>query len=1157
MRSSYTPDVSPVAEAEAPPHVAPRAPELRAAFSDARFSAFLAAQALGAFNDNAFKAFVTLLAMVENPAGAPRLIAVAGGLFILPFLLFSTVAGDAADRWSKSSLLVFFKAAEVVLLALAVPALATGSIKALLALIFLMGVHSAFFSPLKLAILPELVGDADLSQANGLLQMTAFLGIVLGTAAATALEQRLRGHPAVAAAALVLVGVAGFLAALAVPKTAALRPQTKLKLDIVSRTYSNLRDLARLPSLNLATYATAFFWFIGALFLMNLLVYGSRLMGLDEAACGRLQVVLSLGIGAGSFVAGRLSKGQVELGLVPLGALGLVAFAFDLGFASASPRRVVLDLILLGLSGGFFAVPLQAFIQQRSPAKERGRVLAIGNFLTFVGILIASGVYWALDAKFHLDPAQVFLVSAAMSAIVAFELLVRLPDFFLRLIAYPFANCIYRIKVVGRENVPIEGPVLLVANHVSFVDAILIAMSNQRLVRFMMLRSYYELPVVGRFFKAMGCIPVSSGDGPKALKASFERAKNYMMSGEAVCIFAEGGISRHGQMQRFCKGFERLVDGVEVPIVPVHLDRVWGSLFSFSGGKLLLKRPQRIPYPVTVSFGKPLPSTSGAFAVRQAILELGAEAFGHRLADSPPLPLVFVRQAKRHPFRGGVSDSTGVALNGLKTLVGAHLLGRALAAQLAGEERVGVLMPPSVPGALANFGLSLEGKVPINLNYTASKDVVDACLDKAGVKTVVTSRRVAEKLGWEPRGRKIYLEDVAPSISGARKALTAAAFLLTPAAILERTAFARARGSLDRPATILFTSGSTGVPKGVVLTHANVLSNILAIAQVYPLGLDDCMLGVLPFFHAFGFTATLWLPPCVGMSAAYHFTPLDARVIGSLVEKRRATILIGTPTFLLTWMRRVEPAQFKSMRYVIAGAEKLRDELSRAFQEKYGLTPLEGYGATELSPVASVNIPNIDWPGNKQVGAKAGTVGRPLPGVFMKVVDPDTGRELGVDEPGLLLVKGPNVMKGYLDDPERTREVLRDGYYVTGDIAKIDEDGFVTLTDRLSRFSKIGGEMVPHIRVEEALQDALGAVDPAFVVAAVPDDKRGERLVVLYKGEIDLDAVLKKVFDSGLPKLWLPDKANFHPVAEFPLLGSGKVDLQGLKAEARRLEAVA
>ena len=1131
--------------------------KLKAGFTDARFCAFLAAQALGAFNDNAFKTFVALLVVAADPVGAPRLIALAGGLFVLPFLLFSTLAGDVADRWPKSKLMVGFKAAEFMLLLLAVPALALRSVPALLILMFLMGAHSAFFGPIKFAILPELVEDGDLSQANGLVQMTSFAAIILGTAAAAQLARLCANKPALAALAMAGVAVIGCAAALVVPPTEPAQPDVPLNGRIVSRTIANLRHLARLPSVNLATYASAYFWFVGALLQMNLIVYGTRLMGISEAACGNFQVVLALGIGLGSFVAGRLSKGKVELGLVPLGAIGLVAFSVDLAFAYGSERRVVADLLMMGLSAGFFAVPLQAFIQQRSPAAERGRVIATGNFISFAAILIASAALWALDAKFHLHPGQVFLVASAMSAVVAIEILRRLPDFFLRLMLYPIAHGLYSIRVVGQDNVPLDGPVLLVSNHVSFIDAVLVAMANQRLVRFLMYRQYYDLPIVGRLFRAMGCIPLSSTDGPKALIASFQRARELMMQGEAVCIFAEGEISRHGQMQRFKKGFERMVDGGVVPIVPVHLDQVWGSIFSFSEGKILFKWPRRIPYRVTVSFGKPLASTATAFEVRQAILELGAEAFRHRLSDSPPLPITFLRQAKRRPFHGGVSDSTGTTLNGLSTLVGAHLLGTALDARSPGEERVAVLLPPSVPAVLANLGLALRGRVAINLNYTASKDIVDACVTKAGVRTVVTSRKVIEKLGWEPNGRKIYLEDLAGTISPLRKTLTAAMFFLTPSCVLERTAFSKARGPLDRLATIMFTSGSTGMPKGVMLTHANILANLAAVSQLIQFTANDCMLGVLPFFHSFGYTVTLWLPQYFGFRAVYHFSPLDARVIGSLVHKRRATILLGTPTFLLAWMRRVAAEQFQSLRYVVVGAERLREEAARAFAEKYGVTPLEGYGATELSPVASVNIPGIDWPGVKQTGTKLGTVGQPLPGVFMKIVDPDTGRELGANEPGLLLVKGPNLMKGYLEDEEKTRAVIRDGYYVTGDIAKIDDDGFVTLTDRLSRFSKVGGEMVPHIKVEESLQDAVGELDPAFVVSGVPDDKRGERLVVLYKGDRDIPGVVAKVEATGLPKLWIPDASNFHKVDEFPLLGSGKVDLQKLKLEAQRLDGAA
>src|SRR6185312_2869522 len=372
----------------------------------------------------------------------------------------------------------------------------------------------------------------------------------------------------------------------------------------------------------------------------------------------------ALGIGLGSYVAGRMSRGRVEQGLVPLGGLGLVVFSLDLGFAYASPHRVMFDLLMAGLSAGFFAVPLAAYIQQRSPAEERGRVIATGNFLSFAAIMVASAALWALDSKFRLDPAQVFLVAASMSAVVAFELLRRLPDFFLRLMLYPIANILYTIRTEGVENVPLEGPVLLVSNHASYIDAVLITMANTRLVRFLMLRQFYEIPVAHAIFKAMGCIPVSSSDGPKELVRSFQRAREYMLSGEAVCIFAEGGITRHGQMQKFKKGFERMVDGVQVPIVPVHLDSVWGSIFSFSGGKAFFKIPKEIPYRVTVSFGKPLPPTATAFEVRQAILELAATAFEHRLRDSKPLPLRFAQQQKACLLRAGVADAT-TSLNGL------------------------------------------------------------------------------------------------------------------------------------------------------------------------------------------------------------------------------------------------------------------------------------------------------------------------------------------------------------------------------------------------------------------------------------------------------------------------------------------------------------
>ena len=724
---------------------------------------------------------------------------------------------------------------------------------------------------------------------------------------------------------------------------------------------------------------------------------------------------------------------------------------------------------------------------------------------------------------------------------------------FAALLLYPLAYVFYRITAVGRENVPPDGPVLLVSNHVSFIDPFLIAMANRRVVRFLVFRAYYEIPIAHWFFRAMGCIPISDHDGPKALIESFRAVREILKKGEAVCIFGEGEISRHGQMLRFKKGFERIVEGLDVPVVPVHLDQVWGSLFSFEGGRVLLKRPRRLPYPVTVYFGKPLKSSADAFDVRQAVQELGSEAFHHRLAGRAPLPLAFMREAKRHPWRFALSDSTGARARYGAALLKAALLGRALSKACGEASNVGVLLPPSVAAALANVGLSLEGRVPVDLNYTASKDVVARCAAKAKITHVVTSRRFIEKLGWSPEGTLVCLEDVGASISTLAALKLAPALFLLPSAWTERLLFPRAMGPLDRLATVMFTSGSTGKPKGVMLSHANILSNIEALAQLYSFGPDDRILGVLPFFHAFGFTVTLWLPLVAGFGAVYHFNPLDARRVGELVEAFQATFLLGTPTFLNVYLRKVESAKFKSLRYAVAGAEKLREEVAKAFLEKFGLAPLEGYGCTELSPVAAANIPDIDWQSAHQKGTKAGSIGQPLPGVVMKIVHPETRAPLAQGEAGLLLVKGPNVMRGYLDDPERTAEAMADGFYVTGDIAAIDADGFVTITDRLSRFSKIGGEMVPHVKIEELLHEAGGTLDQTFIVTAVSDASRGERLIVLYRDYGDIAALVKKLQASGVPKLWVPDIKSFFSVAEFPLLGSGKLDMQKLKAVAASL----
>ena len=500
-----------------------------------------------------------------------------------------------------------------------------------------------------------------------------------------------------------------------------------------------------------------------------------------------------------------------------------------------------------------------------------------------------------------------------------------------------------------------------------------------------------------------------------------------------------------------------------------------------------------------------------------------------------------------------MADGQRPRLNYFSALVGALVLARRLRKHWHEQEMVGVLLPPSVPGALVNFAAMLTGKVPVNLNYTVSNETLASCAQQCNLKTVVTARVFLEKVKVQPPGEVLFIEDVAkdPGFGEKLAAMLAACFL--PARALTKFAGSERRATLDDIATIIFSSGSTGDPKGVVLTHYNIASNVEQLNQVFMLHGNDRILGILPFFHSFGFTGTLCLPAATGIGVVFHPNPLDSRVIGALVSKYSVTMLLATPTFLNAYTRRCAPEDFGSLRFVMAGAEKLPDRISQAFEEHFGIRPHEGYGCTECSPAVTVNTTDFRAASFRQVGAKRGSIGHPLPGIAVKIVDPDTLEPVAPNEPGLLLVRGPNIMRGYLNKPEKTADVLRDGWYNTGDIARMDEEGFLRITDRLSRFSKIGGEMVPHIKVEDLLQELAGATEQTFVVTAVPDEKKGERLIVLHTlNDERLEECLQKLAKSDLPALWRPRPDQFLRIEKLPYLGTGKLDLR--KARELALE---
>jgi acyl-[acyl-carrier-protein]-phospholipid O-acyltransferase / long-chain-fatty-acid--[acyl-carrier-protein] ligase len=521
----------------------------------------------------------------------------------------------------------------------------------------------------------------------------------------------------------------------------------------------------------------------------------------------------------------------------------------------------------------------------------------------------------------------------------------------------------------------------------------------------------------------------------------------------------------------------------------------------------------------------------------------------------PLVTLRLLRQLKAGKKRLKVADSTGARLNNEELLIRTLALRRCLLREVIGadEKYVGVFLPPSAPAVVTNFALGLADRVTVNLNYTVSNSVLKQCCEVAELKHIITSRRFVEKVGMELSAPAVYLEDLKDKVSLGDKIFAALNAKLRSPEGLHKSLGLNHKKHSD-PLTVIFTSGSTGVPKGVVLTGGNIDSNIQGIDEAIRLNDNDVVLGILPFFHSFGYTVTLWSALSLPCAAVFHYSPLEARPIGKLAEQYKATVLLATPTFLRSYIRRIEPEQFKNLDVVVVGAEKMPIALADEFEKRFGVRPVEGYGTTELSPLVSVNIPPSRVGNRKEPGLKEGSVGKTVTNVHARVVGFDSDEPLPTGEAGLLEIRGRNVMQGYMKRPDLTAEVMHGQWYRTGDVAMLDGQGFITITGRLSRFSKIGGEMVPHIQIEETMTEIVGSNEDGTMrvgITAIPDEKRGERLVVLYTSlPISKSELLQKMQLAGLPNLFLPGEDSFLEVKAIPVLGTGKLDLKGMRQVA-------
>jgi len=1101
------------------------------------------------FNDNALKFLVIYMIVAANFPEKQRdfLVLVVGGLFALPFILFSMTGGYFADRYSKRSVTIGTKFLEVAVMAFFIVSLALRNLPMECAGVFLISAEGALFGPSKYGLLPELLPEPKLSWGNGIIELGTFLASVAAMMAAGTLADRYHGRESVAGILLLAFTVVGLVTSVGISRVPAADPQRAFRWNPIGDLWTEIRRIRQDKVLAWAVLGNTYLFFLAALLQFAIVIYGHDVLHIDDTHTSYLQAAVGIGIGLGSAAAGYLSGGKIEYGLIPLGAVGMTIFGAVLYDPGLTLRSAAAHLAFLGFFGGLFAVPIGALIQHRPRPEQKGGVIAAANLLSFVGIFVAAGAYYFFSAALHQTARGIFLDGAILTLATTVYSIYLLPDSLLRFALWLATHTVYRIRVEGRENVPEAGGALFVCNHMSFVDACLLIASIDRPVRFLMYKGIYDLPYVKPFAKMIGVIPISSEQRPREMLHSLRAATNAIKNGEVVCIFAEGQITRIGQLLPFRRGMERIMKGVDAPIVPVNLDGVWGSIFSFERRRFFWKLPRTIPYPVTVSFGKPLPPTAMPFEVRRAVQELQTEAYRHRKSRLRTLHRSFIRMAHRNALRFAMGDKRRPRMNWGSALLSAIFLARRLRATWAGQEMVGILLPPSVPGALVNFAATLSGKVPVNLNYTSSSEALASCAAQCNLQTVITTKLLLDRIPLEVPGRTVFLEEAAAAPRLGER-IAALLFWFLPGSWLERALSGKNARSLDDLATVIFSSGSTGDPKGVMLTHYNIASNIEQMGQTFSFDRHDSLLGVLPFFHSFGFTVTLWLPPVLGVSVVYHPSPLDLAAISELVRDYRVTLLMATPTFLQAYMRRCSPEDFGSLEFVLVGAEKLPERVALAFEDRFGIRPLEGYGATECSPVVAVNTKDFRAPGFRQVGAKRGSIGHPLPGISVRIVDPETQEPVSVGTPGLLIVRGPNVMQGYLGKPEKTTEVLRDGWYVTGDIAAEDEDGFLTITDRLSRFSKIGGEMVPHVKIEERLHEIANLTEQTFVVTGVPDEKKGERLVVLHVLKQDeLKVVLERLPEAGLPNLWTPRANQFFFVEDLPHLGTGKLDLRRIR----------
>jgi acyl-[acyl-carrier-protein]-phospholipid O-acyltransferase/long-chain-fatty-acid--[acyl-carrier-protein] ligase len=1157
-----------------------------------KLTRLLVVQAQVAFNDNASKLVLAGLAnFVLSKSEVEGAVSLMASLLVLPFILFSPLFGWVADRYPKTMVLRVSLLFQVIICLAISLAVFAHSYWVASAGFFLLALQATAFSPAKQGAVKEIVGSEHLNAGVSLIEATTVAAILTGGFVGGYMLdlsiERFHSPWTGAGICLLILSVASFTAWLLFLKEKPLPAQgnAPFRASLFWEHISALKSLTEKREYLTCSAGSAYFYGIGGILYLLIMGLGRDAFPNGTGAAtysGILLLLLGGGIITGALLYAKFSSKRPSLSLtVPLGALGMGGTLFALALLSPTSLSFKALTFLTGVAGSFFVIPLNSDLQDKVPADKRGSILAAANLLTnIVGILavILTGVLTKTLGHHH----ALFALSLS-TILVGIVMVASNPQLLIKILCLIIAKVFYRVKKEG--EIPKEGGVLLVANHVSYIDAFIVHLYAGRPVRFLAYAGLFKVPVLGSILKLANAIPVSPTRASEATKKAVESLK----AGEVICIFPEGELTRTGSIGGFKRGVELIAQKSGSTIVPLYLDSFWGSIFSFHGGKYFWKYPTELPKKLHLIFGSGLPSTTSAHTLRQAILDLSAHAWQRKIEEKVDRGIGFLAAKRLATNPSSIIIEDFLLPNNPQRISACNLLAAAwgfpLPKELRGNvanRRCGIILPPGIPATIANLSLSFAGITPVHLNPTIGKGAAQECLTKGEITHIITSKKTITSLKdfpWETT-TNLLVEEILPKLKTSPKTIAGILLsylgLISPSLVaLIVTNFKKVKPTDE--ATLLFTSGSSGSPKGVSLSHCNLAGNIEQIVEtgVIKGNNEDKILGCIPLFHSFGQSFTLWLPLLQPLGLVTSPSPLDPKGIGKAINEGKATILMGTPTFLRTYARKIE--NFSPIRLIISGAEKLPNDLKTLYKEKYNLDIYEGYGLTECSPVLSVNLPNpVTGTGapTEQIAHREGSTGRLLPGVSYRLI-PTSSLETWVEivegnleqfhngdpsQTGVLAVRGVNIFSHYEKNEEATKSAkTSSGWFITGDVARVDQDGFLFIEGRISRFAKIGGEMVPLNKVEGAIKEAFGGIDESsegfsegFSCALVcrPHPSKGEELVLLTTSPLSNQTLRNALPD--FPNLWIPKV--IIEIKEIPMLGSGKVDYQSCNKVALEVE---